>query len=187
MMLKKEADHTMTSSKTPRAAHRRKSCETIPVHLLLDEVSTLIRLSRYYGRTLGVVRRAIQIGSRGEMRAKANFVQEEAYWLRRFAEAQRDRMESEGLAESIVAFTPRSLVAFYGRTLASLNVPRARRRLSPEKIQAREALAEKLRSALAAVYSSDRAMVEADIHTRRLREQQWINEGLAASIDSNDH
>jgi len=29
-------------------------------------------------------------------------------------------------------------------------------------------------------------MVEADIQTRRLREQQWINEGLAASIDSND-
>lgn len=120
------------------------------------------------------------------MRAKARFVQEEAYWLRRFAEAQQDRMESQGAAESDVDFTPRTLVAFYGRTLASLNVPRTRRRMSPDKIAVREELAEKLRAALAKLCSTDQTVVEADVRTRRLREREWITAALGLPLEASE-
>jgi hypothetical protein len=169
----------MAHSKGRRPARSRKPTETVSVPLSLDEVATLILLSSYYGRTLGSVRRVIQLVSPGEMRAKARFVHEETYWLRRFAEAQRDRMSSREDAESTVEFTPRSLVAFYGRTLASLNVPRTRRRLSPAQIEAREALAEKFRTALETLCSSDGSVVEEELQTRRLRERQWIAEALS--------
>jgi hypothetical protein len=169
----------MAHSKGKRPARLRRPIETVSVSLSLDEVATLVLLASYYGRTLGSVRRMIQLVSPGEMRAKARFVQEETYWLRRFAEAQRDRMSSLEAGESTVEFTPRSLVAFYGRTLASLNVPRRRRRLSPAKIEAREALAEKFRTALEALRSSDGSVLEEELQTRRLRERQWITEALS--------
>src|SRR5579859_7215389 len=111
----------MANSKRTRTDRDGRATETIAVLLSLDDVATLIRLSSYYGRTLAVVRHIIQVVSPGEMRVKARFVQEEAYWLKRFAEAQRYRMESQSVAESDVHFTARTLVAFYGRTLASLN------------------------------------------------------------------
>ena len=174
----------MAHSKGRRPARGRRATETVSVRLTLDEVSTLIVLSRYYGRTLGFVRRMIQLGSPGEMRAKARFVHEETYWLRRFAEAQRDRMTDQGDLDATVEFTPRSLVAFYGRTLASLNVPRTRRRLSPAKIEAREALAEKLRTALQALRSSDGSIVEEELQTRRLREREWISEALSGAQEA---
>lgn len=185
MVQGKDIDLTMANSKSRRTGPRRRPTETIAVRLSLEEVSTLIQLSSYYGRTLGVVRRIIQLVSPGEMRVKARFVQEEAYWLRRFAEAQRDRMESESIVEGEVDFTPRALVAFYGRILASLNVPRTRRRMSAEKIAAREALGEKMRAALKVLCSADPARVQAEVETRRLREREWISEQLGLPVGSN--
>jgi hypothetical protein len=186
MVAKGAFERTMTQSKSKGADRRRRPTGTISIRLSLDEVLTLIQLSSYYGRMLGAVRRIIQMVSPGEMRAKSKFVQEEAYWLRRFAEAQRDRMKSQGETESVIDFTPKALVAFYGRTLASLNVPRTRRRLSPEKIEAREALAEKLRSALVNRRSDNQALVDAEVQTRRLREREWIVEKLTGSVQSAD-
>ena len=174
----------MANAKARRTGRGSRPTETLAVRLSLEQVSTLIQLSSYYGRTLGVVRRIIQLVSPGEMRVKARFVQEEAYWLRRFAEAQRDRMESESIVEGNVDFTPRTLVAFYGRILASLNVPRTRRRMSPDKIAAREALGERLRVALTFLCSADPALVEAEVMTRRLREREWISEQLDLAIRS---
>ena len=156
----------------------RTQTRTVAVVLSLDDVVTLVRLSSYHGRIMGVVRRLIQVMSHGEMRAKARFVQDESYWLRRFAEATRDRMSAEERAISPVQFTPRTLVAFYGRTLATLAVPRTRRRLSASELQRREALADKLGSALQALNSTDSALVLDELETRRPRERQWIEEKL---------
>ncbi len=180
-----DVELTMADSKPRRTGRGHRPIETIAVRLSLDEVSTLIRLSSNYGRTLDVVLRTIQVVSPGEMRVKARFMREEAYWLRRFAEAQRDRMESQGATESHLDFTPRTLVAFYGRTLASLNLPRTRRRMSPDKIAARESLADKLRAALMVLCSTDLAVVEAEVETRRLREREWIFDRLDLPVGSN--
>lgn len=182
MDLKEGDSRTMAGSPGKRSGSRRRPPRTVPVLLSLDEVDTLVRLSRYYGRTLGFVRRVIQMISPGEMRAKAKFVHEESYWLRRFVEASRDRMQDRGDTESLVEFTPRSLIAFYGRTLATLNVPRTRRRLSPGQVTQREVLAEKLRSALVTLYAADRHLVEGELQTRRLRERQWIEAVLHGSV-----
>jgi hypothetical protein len=144
----------------------------------LDEIHALMSLSSYYGRGLGFVRRAIQLASSGEMRAKARFVHEETYWLQRFAEANWNRMQAGGDTESPIDFTTRSLVAFYGRTLGSLNVPRSRRRLSPGQIEQREALAEKLHAALMELNATDHELVADELQTRRLREREWIEQAL---------
>jgi hypothetical protein len=179
MELKEGVNHTMDRSKAKRSGVRQGSTETVSLLLTFDEIAALVRLSSYYGRTLGFVRRVIQLVSPGETRAKARFVQEESYWLRRFAEANRDRMATRDDTESPVDFTPRSLVAFYGRTLGTLNLPRSRRRMSAGQIEQREALAEKLRSALVMLYAADRQLVEEELQTRRLRELRWIEDVLS--------
>jgi hypothetical protein len=144
-------------------------------------MSTLVGLSSYYARVGGLVRRVIQLVSPAVMRARATFVQEESYWLRRFAEANRDRMRASGNLEARVGFTPRSLVAFYGRSLGTLNLPRSRRRLSPTQIEQREALVEKLRSAVVLLQAADEALLEGELQTRRSRERAWIEDGLGSS------
>ena len=178
MDLKEGIEHRMAGTKVKRGYAHQRAAQTVRVQLSLDEIETLVRLSSYYGPTLGFVRRIIQLASSGEMRAKARFVKEESYWLRRFAEANRDRMEAGGETASPIDFTTRSLVAFYGRTLGSLNVPRSRRRLSPGQITQREALAEKLRTALMEVDATDHELVVDELQTRRLRERVWIEEAL---------
>jgi hypothetical protein len=178
MDLKEGVEHHMAGTKEKRRGLRQRPAQTVRVLISLDEIDTLMRLSSYYGRALGFVRRVIQLASSGEMRAKARFVQEESYWLRRFAEANRDRMEAGGDTESPIDFTTRSLVAFYGRTLGSLNVPRSRRRLSPGEIKQREALAEKLHAALMKLNATDHELVMEELQTRRLRERGWIEEAL---------
>ena len=157
----------------------RKDTRTVPVVLSLDDVVMLVGLSSYHGPVMGSMRRVIQFASRGEMRAKARFIQEESYWLRRFAKATRDRMVADGTTVSPVSFTPRTLVAFYGRALATLNVPRTRRRLSPSALQRWEALADTLGNALQSLYSTDPALVLTELETRRPSEHQWIEERLS--------
>jgi hypothetical protein len=181
MDLKGGVNRSMAGSKRKPSGTRHKPTDTVSILLSLDEIATLVRLSSYHGRTLSFVRRVIQLVSAGEMRAKARFVQEESYWLRRFAQANRDRIEANGGTESAVEFTPRSLVAFYGRTLGTLNVPRTRRRLSAKQIEQREALAEKLRSALVTLYRNEPELVAEELQTRRLRERTWIDQALSVS------
>jgi hypothetical protein len=186
MVLKEVASATMRSPKGKWPVTHSGPVETIPVRLTLDEVSTLVDLASYYGRLLGSVRRVIQVVSPGEMRVKARFVHEESYWLRRFAAANRDRMQAAGESESSVDFTPRSLVAFYGRVLGTLNVPRSRRRLSPAQIEQREALLEKLRAAVVLLRRRDQTLVEEELQTRRPRERAWIEEAVSPSASPRD-
>jgi hypothetical protein len=176
----------MSRSREKKSTARHTAIETIPIQLSVDEMSTLVDLSSYYGRLGGFVRRVIQVVSPAEMRDRARFVQEESYWLRRFAEANRDRMQVSGDSEAKVGFTPRSLVAFYGRSLGTLNMPRSRRRLSPAQIEQREALVEKLRSAVVALRVADDVLLEGELQTRRSRERAWIEEGLDRSARSGE-
>lgn len=168
----------MTAPKRRQSALSESSPRTVRIILSFDEISTLVRLANYYGRGLGFVQRAIQVVSPGEMRIKARFVQEESYWLKRFAEANRDRMALAPDSSSPVEFTPRALLAFYGRTLGTLNVPRTRRRLSPTAIEQREALAAKLHASIVTLNSSDPKLVHSELDTRRMRERQWIEDAL---------
>jgi hypothetical protein len=181
-MMEKEINvPAMSRPREKRSTTRHRSMETIPIQISADELSTLVDLSSYHGRIGGFVRRVIQLVSPAEMRVRARFVQEESYWLRRFAEASRDRILASGDSEGKVGFTPRSLVAFYGRSLGTLNMPRARRRLSPAQLEQREVLVAKLRSAVVTLQAADGALLEEELQTRRPRERAWIEEGLGIS------
>ncbi len=147
------------------------------LRLSQDEIDILIKLSAYYGRVLSSIRRLIEVCSTGEMREKARFVREESYWLRQFTKSSRDSTkERADCAE--VKCTARTLVALYGRLLANLNVPRTRRRLSGQQIEAREVLGEKMLRALVALQTKDNELVRREIATRRPRENAWITEKL---------
>jgi hypothetical protein len=116
--------------------------------------------------------------SGAEMRGKARFIREESYWLRRFLVDGRERLSDGDDPSVALQCTPRSLVALYGRLLASLNLPRTRRKLSPQTIQRREGLAEKMADALRGLQRENAGLVEREIETRRAREQTWIAESL---------
>lgn len=168
----------MSSTPGRKRRPRRDAPRPIRVELSVAELATLERLSSYYGRTLSPVRRVIQLMSGGEMRAKVRFVEEETYWLRRFAAAQRAEMEERGDLSGPVELTPRTLVAYYGRTLGTLRLPRSRRRLSPQAVREREQLAAKLHAAVAALHLAAPDLVRTEIESRRLREREWIEDAL---------
>lgn len=162
-------------------ARRKGRDTTISVKLTRDEIDDLVQLARYYERSMGPMRHVVRLTSSGVIRRRFQFVAEESRWLAAFAESVRDE-EAANAGE--VTFTPRSLVAFWGRALSSLNSKRSRRRLSPAALERREALAEKLRRAVERLWLQQRNIAENEIATRRASEAEWMRRLLGETSDS---
>jgi hypothetical protein len=156
------------STNTPSAALR----------LSLAEVTDLVEIARYYEKSMGFSRHAVRLVSGSVMRARFRFVSEESRILERFVASVRTEMEAENEPEREIKFTPRSLVAFWGRALSSLDSPRSTRKMSAENIRLREDLACKLQNSVAKLYKRSRKLVEAEIATRRAPEVRWMLERL---------
>jgi hypothetical protein len=147
--------------------------------LLRVEVEDLVTLSRYYEKSMGLSRHLVRIASGSVMRARFRFVSDESQILEKFASSVRNDMKEKGEEERPVPFTPRALVAFWGRALSSLDSQRSRRKMSDDQIRIREELTAKLQQAVAALYKKSRGAMEREIETRRATEAVWMRERLA--------
>jgi len=148
------------------------------IELTLEDVRTLASLAHFYERSLGPMRYLVRLTARRAIKAKYSFVVEESAWLERFASAMVGDLMAGGEGRGCARLTPRTLIAFWGRLLASLHSPRSRRRLSRQEIEAREALASKFQSGAQRLYGSHPRVVEQEISTRRPIEAQWMREKL---------
>lgn len=146
------------------------------IHLTGAEVETLVRLANYYEKSMGPMRHLVRLVAPAEVKTKYRFVAEESKWLRRFAETTREDMQRAGQTSADVTLTPRALVAFWGRVLASLHSRRSRRRLSAEQVQEREELAAKLQNAARTLSKRNAALLEQELQTRRPIEAGWMRE-----------
>jgi hypothetical protein len=144
----------------------------------MDEVALLVRIADYHLKSMGLMRYLVRLTASGEVRSKYRFVAEESRWLKRFAETVRDDMEAGGQDSAPVEFTPRSLVAFWGRLLASLNSRRSRRRLSAEEIRRREELAARLEEVARLLWLRYPGRLEDELGTRRPAEAGWMRSKL---------
>lgn len=124
------------------------------------------------------MRYVVWLTASSEVRSKYRFVSEESRWLKRFAQAVREDMDAAPQDSITVSLTPRSLVAFWGRLLASLNSRRSRRRLSDEEVRRREELAAKLEEAARSFATLHPAMLEEEMGTRRPAEGAWMRSKL---------
>jgi hypothetical protein len=149
------------------------------VPLTEDDVQTLIEVADFYHQSMGPMRHVVRMTTLPATRSRFRFVSEESKWLRLFTRATLDQMRATGESEHHVSVTPRSLVALWGRLLASLNSRRSRRRMSDEEALHREALARKFREAAVKLASSDPNLLRAELETRRPVERQWMLEQLA--------
>ncbi len=158
----------------------RSSLPLPPIIVLLSaqEVRTLVRIADYYFRSMGPFRHVVRLTARSELRQRYSFMAEESLWLRRFAEATEREMQSKDAHEWRTPFTLRSLLAFWGRLLASLNSRRSRRKLTEGEIAQREALAAKLRDAAAEVARSRPTLFATELETRRAVESDWMRRQL---------
>jgi hypothetical protein len=154
---------------------------TVPVTLSREEVDDLVRLSGYYQRSMGVMRHIVRLTAGGPTRRRFKFVAEESKYLLAFAESVRSEMTAETIDAQ---FTPRTLVAFWGRALSSLNSKRSRRRLSAVDIERREILSDKFRRAVERLWLKDPELAEAEIATRRTTESDWMREALSLTDHS---
>lgn len=154
---------------------------SVVVELSREDVQTLAALAHFYDRSLRPVRLFIRITSGRDMRRRIRFVAEESNWLEQFARAAQDEMAAAGAQSHGVRLTVRSLIAFWGRVLASLNTPRSRRKLSEAQIEERERLALKLEEAAARLAGRDRAALHRELDTRRPVEAGWIRERLESN------
>jgi hypothetical protein len=152
-----------------------RSVSTVSVTLTRQQVDDLVRLAGYYQRSMGVMRHVVRLTSPGPIRRRFRYVAEESRYLQAFAESLRAEMTDD--AQSL-EFTPRSLVAFWGRALSSLDSRRSRRRMSAEEIERREALTAVMRRAVERLWIKDPALTESEIATRRAPEAAWMREQL---------
>lgn len=159
----------------PKRNMTRRSVSTVDVSLTNAEIEDLLQLAGYYERSMGVMRHVVRLTSSRPIRQRFDFVAEESRLLRAFAQSLRDN-EPDGSHE--VAFTPRSLVAFWGRALSSLNSKRSRRRMSAERLAGRQLLAEKLGRGVEKLWLRDPATVAREMSTRRAPEVAWMREQL---------
>lgn len=156
---------------------KKRSCPipTISLTLTREETEDLVRLAGYYQQSMGFMRHVVRLTSRGPIRRRFHFVAEESRYLREFAESVRSEMTADSVD---VEFTPRSLVAFWGRALSSLNSRRSRRRMSAEVIERREDLSDKCRRAIERLWLKNPTLVENEIATRRAPEAEWMRQSL---------
>lgn len=153
---------------------RKRAVSTVsPVKLDLTagEIDDLAALAGYYERSMGMMRHVVRFTSPGPIRRRFQFVAEESRWLRAFAESLQSA-PAESRRE--VEFTPRALVAFWGRALSSLQSKRSRRRMSPGAIAARQVLSDKLGRAAAELWLRDPATLSREVGTRRAPEAEWM-------------
>lgn len=150
----------------------------INIELTRNEVWTLRNLAHYYERSMGPFRFIIRATSRSEIRRRLRFVADESAVLSDFAEATHREMVNRELDEMAVAMTPRTLVAFWGRVLASLNTRRSRRHLSQTQIEQREVLAGKLADSALLLSRRNPNLFEEEIATRRPREVDWMRDQM---------
>jgi hypothetical protein len=148
------------------------------ITLSAEHAADLIALARYYRTSMGIGRYLVRFGSGREMRARYRFVEDESKVLEAFAESVVQRLEGSNEPVGTVQMTPRALIAFWGRALSSLESTRSRRKLSPARLEVREAVEQQLRSAAAELLQQDRSRTLAEIHTRREREVAWMRERL---------
>lgn len=154
------------------------SDKTVTVRLARRDLETLLSLAHYYERSLGPMRHLVRLTGSRETRQRFRYVAEEGKWVQRFIESALRDMKPGPEAMAQVHFTLRTLVACWGRILATLNTRRARRKLSAEDVAQREALEERLREALRPRYQRDRTLVEAELATRRPVEVEWMRQLL---------
>jgi hypothetical protein len=146
--------------------------------LSLAEVNDLVKLARYYEKSMGFSRYLVRIASGSVMRARFRFVSEESRILEQFVASVRTEMEAGNETEREIRFTPRSLIAFWGRALSSLDSQRSRRKISAENLRLREDLTRKLQNAVTRLYERSRKLMESEISTRRAPEVTWMLERL---------
>jgi len=145
-----------------------------------QELVVLGRVTHYYERSMGVTRHLVRLTARGDVKDKFRFIVDESLWLERAVEQARGTISQSDSSTVTVTFTPRAIVALWGRLLSSVNTPRSRRKLRREDVRAREMLSEKLGLSLRALEDLDPALVRAEVATRRTREVEWMRAFLMA-------
>ncbi|MGH2449556.1 MAG: hypothetical protein ACRDFS_13270 [Chloroflexota bacterium] len=148
----------------------------IDLEVSATELDDLVELARYYERSMGFMRHLIRWTASSEVRRKLRFVVEEGNALAAFSESECERL---GPDESVVVrFTPRAFIAYWGRTLASLNTKRSRRKLKGERLERREQLARRFTAAAKVLREQDAPALETEMSTRRPKEIEWMREAL---------
>jgi hypothetical protein len=150
------------------------------IELDKEEASVLVRVATYHQKAIGPVRFLVQLVAPEEIRDKYTFVKEETKVLKQFAREARDSISRSQQEREPISFTPRTLVAFWGRMLASLKTKRSRRKLSMLEIERREALARRLEAIAGSIWQDNRKVLEQELATRRLVEAEWMRERLEA-------
>lgn len=161
--------------KTNRSARRQV---LVAVELSAPEAQILVRVARHYQKAMGPMRALVRMLAPADIKARYRFVAQESKWLERFAQATYQDLIAQPDSSTTVSFTPRTVIAFWGRLLTTLNSPRSRRRLSSPEIEAREALAAKLERAARELRNEDATLIDQEIRTRRETEATWMAERL---------
>lgn len=158
-----------------------KPAPVVRVRLTLEDVRTLQQLAHVYDKSARAIRFLVRRTSSRETQTKFRFVADESAVLEQLAASIRGEMEEAGEESRDVEMLLRALIAYWGRVLASLETPRARRKLSDAQIQAREGLATKLEDAARIALKRHRATLEREISTRRPYEAVWMRDHLGLS------
>ena len=148
------------------------------ISLTVPEIEILVRIARYYQKAMGPARLVVRFIAPRDIRVRYQFIAEESRILERFAASTYEEATQADAYEIEAALTPRAVVAFWGRLLASLHSRRSRRRLSADQIAAREALVEKLESAAVRLWLAERDVLERELLTRKPLEAEWMREKL---------
>jgi hypothetical protein len=151
---------------------------TIKIHLSGSDLDLLVRLADFHLKSMGSMRHLVRLTGSSEIRTRFRFVQEESKWLRKFSEAEQAKLADSGNSSIDVGFTPRTLIACWGRVLASLNKPRSRRKLSSRDVEVREALAEKLRQGALVLRQRSQKVLNDELDTRKPEEAAWMRASL---------
>jgi len=148
------------------------------------EIDLLIKLANYYEKAMGPTRHLVRLTAPKAVKLKYRFLKEESEWLRLFAESARDRLRDSEDDEVAIAFTVRTVVAFWGRLLSNLNSTRSRRRLTRDAVQARERMASRLQQAIVDLRTTHPDLIAQEILSRRSREVPWMQEALERTAEN---
>lgn len=154
------------------------SQHTVSMSLSGVEVRVLERIARFHEKSMGPTRWFVRLTAPAEVKEKYRFIVQEGKWLERFAASTKEKLVDRENVETVAEFTPRALVAFWGRLLASLNSPRARRKLKQHDIALYERMARRFERVVADERTRWGQLIDDEIGTRRLREQGWMIEAL---------
>ena len=143
------------------------------------EVRVLEKIAHFHEKSMGPTRWFVRLTAPAEVKEKYRFIVQEGKWLERFAASTRETFLDSESDEVLAEFTPRALVAFWGRLLAGLNSPRARRKLNQHDIVVYEHMAQRFGAVVSDERTRRRQVIDDEIGTRRLREQGWMIDALA--------